>query len=136
MRSDLFAADSSYNQLGLDTFELTYMQCDCPDWYDASTLYLNCKECSEFYVEPADPMLAFPQPFLVSRNIVRFYGVRIPGLNLPANRKFNEPNPPAATVFRYYGYEVLRPYKIWGSQMKRFLDPADTIMEDVKLTIR
>lgn len=135
MLTELFANDTFYNQLGLDTLELTYTPCDCPDWIDRSKLELDCKECSDFYTEAADPSLVFPSAFLVSGNTVRFYGVRIPGMNLPAGREFTTPNPPAWTVFRYYGYEVLRPYKVWGPNMKQFQAPSDTVVYSVVLSI-
>ena len=135
MLSDLFTRDTFYNQLGLDTFELSYSMCDCPDWIDRSKLGLDCKECSDFYVEPADPSLEFPLEFFVSGNTVRFYGVRIPGFGLPAGRKFTVPDPPAWTVIRYYGYEVIRPYKIWGPEMKEFQEPDDTLESNVILTV-
>jgi hypothetical protein len=135
MSDELFIADVSYNQLELDTFELTYTPCDCPDWIDQSKLHLECKECSDFYVDPAAPPLLLPEEFLVSGNTVRFYGVRIPGMNLPAQREFKTSDPPAWTVIRYYGYEVIRPYKIRGPQMKIFSAEGDTLRPELTLTI-
>jgi hypothetical protein len=114
MLNELFAADTFYNQLGLDTFELTYTPCDCPDWIDVAKLPLDCKECSDFYVDPADHSLALPEEFMVAGNVVRYYAVRIPGMNLPSTKKFQRSDPPAWTVVRYYGYQIIRPYKIMG----------------------
>ncbi|HTF06186.1 MAG TPA: hypothetical protein VK826_19280 [Bacteroidia bacterium] len=136
MLNELFAADSLYNQLELDTFDLYYSNCDCPDWIDRSKEGLGCKECSDFYVEPADPTLELPWEFHVSGNTVRYHGVLIPGYNLPQGRKFTVPNPPAWTVLRYYGYEVIQPYKIWGPTMRKFQGPGDTLESTVTLTIK
>jgi hypothetical protein len=136
MREDLFTADTFYNQLGLDTFELTYTPCDCPDWIDQSKAELECKECSDFYVDPADVSLNIPENLFVNGNRIIFYGVRIPEMNIPANKKFTTPNPPRWTVIRYYGYKVTQPYKIWGPPMKVFRLPDDTIEIPVTLLMQ
>lgn len=119
MLNELFTADTFYNPLGLDTFELTYSMCDCPDWIDRTKGDIDCKECTDFYIEPADSSLKLPGDFHVSGNTVRFYGVIIPAKVLPAGREFTVPNPPPWTVIRYYGYEVIRPYNIWGPNSTR-----------------
>lgn len=135
MMSGLMIADSAYKELELDTFELTYGMCDCPDWHDYTKGDIDCRECTEFYVEPADAGLQFPSEFFVSGNTVRFYGKLIPGFNLPQNREFTTPNPEPWTVIRYYGYEVVRPYKVWGPKMKEFQEPADTLTYSVVVPI-
>ena len=134
MQSESFARDSFYNQLGLDTFELTYTPCDCPDWIDVSKLSLECKECSDFYVDPNDGYLMLPNEFFVAGNVVRFFGVRVPGMNLPLTKEFMLPDPLAWTVIHYYGYEVRRPYKVWGHSMKQYQN-GDTIAVPVAVTI-
>lgn len=135
MLSDLFAKDSAYNQLGLDTFELSYSPCDCPDWIDLKKVHLDCKECSDFYTDPADNSLKFPNEFLVHGNTVRFFGVRIPEMGLPEHREFEDPHPPKWTVIRYYGYEVVRPYKIWGPRPRIYSQLNDTVDLPMELTI-
>lgn len=135
MLSELFAADTFYNQLGLDTFGLTYSNCDCPDWIDKTKGDIDCKECTDFYIEPADPSLMLPDAFGVSGNTVIFYGVRIPGMNLPAGRQFTVPDPPAWTVIHYYGYTVTRPYKVHGPEMQIF-QSGDTVSYPVEVRIR
>lgn len=136
MMNDLFEKETFYNQLGLDTFELSYSMCDCPDWIDRSKVHLDCKECSDFYIEAATSSLELPSNFHTSGNTVRFYGVLIPGKNLPQHREFTVPDPPAWTVIRYYGYEVVRPYQIWGPKMKEFQEPSDTLEYTLRLTIQ
>lgn len=135
MMDDLVKADSAYRELELDTFELTYGMCDCPDWHDYTKGDIDCRECTEFYVEPADAGLEFPSEFFVSGNTVRFYGKLIPGFNLPQNRTFTNPDPEPWTVIRYYGYEVVRPYKVSGPKMKEFQEPADTLTYNVVVPI-
>lgn len=135
MRADIFAADSMYNQLPLDTFQLTYSMCDCPDWIDRTKGDINCIECTDFYIEPADSSLELPWEFGVSGNTVQFYGVLIPGYNLPHGREFTVPDPPEWSVIRYYGFEVVRPYVLWGPQMKEFQEPGDTLSHSVQVTI-
>lgn len=128
MLTDFFTADTSYNQLGLDTVELTFKLNSGPDWIDTSKLALDCKECSEFYTEPAVSSLMFPKAFLHDGNTVRFYGVRIPGLNVPAGKELGPPS----TVFRYYGYDVIGTFKVWGPTM-RVTHNQDTIEQQITL---
>ncbi len=128
MLTEVFAADTSYNQLGLDTIDLTFKFSSGPDWIDTSKLALDCKECSEFYTEPAVYSLMFPTAFLYDGNTVRFYGVRIPGVNVPAGREFS---PPSA-VFRYYGYDVIGTFKVWGPTMS-ITQNQDTVEQQVIL---
>jgi hypothetical protein len=135
MRGDLFTADTTCNQLGLDTFELTYRPCECPDWIDMNKVALDCKECSDFYVDPADPSLVFPDAFLVHGNTVRFFGVRIPEMGLPVHREFENSNPPKWTVIKYYGYEVVRPYRVWGPRPRFYDQLNDSIDTPLELTI-
>jgi hypothetical protein len=124
---ETYIADAAYHDLPLDTFELTYGMCDCPDWHDYTKGDIDCRECTEFYIEPADPSLQLPESFHVNGNTVRFYGVLIPGFNLPQGRQFTTPDPEPWTVVRYYGYEVLHPYKVWGPQWKMFQAEGDTL---------
>ena len=137
MRADLFTKDSLYNQLPFDTIELTYSMCDCPDWIDRTKGDIDCKECTDFYIESADTSLTLPDAIFVSgATTVRFYGVMLPGMNLPQGRSFYTSDPVEWTVFRYYGYEILRPYTIWGPQYKEFQAPGDTLTGTVQLRIR
>lgn len=136
MRADLFARDSMYNQLPFDTLELTYSMCDCPDWVDRTKGDIECKECTDFYIEPADSTLELPGEIYTSATTVRFYGVVIPGMNLPNGRKFTVPNPPSWTVFRYYGYEILRPYKIWAPRPKIWDELEDAVEVPLTVTIQ
>lgn len=134
MREDLFVADTFYNALGLDTFELSYWPCDCPDWIDLAKVHLDCKECSDFYIEPADLSLKFPDEFIVHDNTVRFYGVRIPEMGLPKYKEFpSQGQRPMWTIIKYYGYEVVRPYKVWTPRPVFYDELNDTI--DVPLVV-
>jgi hypothetical protein len=139
MRDDLFAADTMYNQLGLDTFELTYRMClECPDWIDFSKLELDCKECSDFYIEPADPSLKIPEELFIYEwvNTVRFYGVRVPEMGIPSSKKFSYLHATPWTIVKYYGYEVIRPYKIWAPRPKIFDEIEDTVEVPLTVTIQ
>jgi hypothetical protein len=130
-RDEVYIADAAYQELPLDTLELTYGMCDCPDWHDYTKGDIDCRECTEFYIEAADASLQLPDAFLVNGNTVRFYGVLIPGFNLPQNRAFTTPDPEPWTVLRYYGYEVVKPYKVWGSALKEFQESGDTLSRKV-----
>lgn len=128
---EVLITDAAFSELQLDTFQLTYGMCDCPDWHDYTKGDIDCRECTEFYIEAADPSLEFPEAFRVNGNTVIFYGKLIPGYNLPQHRTFTTANPEPWTVIRYYGYEVVKPYKVWGPQMKEFQEPEDTLSRGV-----
>lgn len=133
---EVYIADAAYNQLPLDTFVLTYGMCDCPDWHDHTKGDIDCRECTEFYIEPADASLQFPGDFHVGGNTVHFYGILIPGFNLPQGRQFTIPNPEPWSVVRYYGYEVVRPYKVWGPKWRMFQAEGDTLSISTEVNVR
>lgn len=133
---EAFIRDSGYAELPMDTFLLTYHMCDCPDWE------LNIPEDparpadNDYYIEAADSSLEFPWEFYVSGNKMWVYG-RVLAINtLPQGGEFTVPNPPKWKVIRYYGFEVVRPYWIWGPKYKEFQAPGDTIESTVQLQIR
>ncbi|HPB02382.1 MAG TPA: hypothetical protein PLZ67_05455 [Bacteroidales bacterium] len=118
----------------IDTIELMYIlfACDCPHWVVASEYnrvdslnYGNKKIPSDnyfefnnatysYYIEPACKELMLPDYVFVNGNIIRFSGRSYIKSGYPADSDFMDPNPPKGKVFRYYGYEILKPYKVWG----------------------
>jgi hypothetical protein len=70
-----------------------------------------------YYIEPASPELEVPWRVCVTGTKIKFIGRAYTDMRYPANAKFIDPNPPKGKVFRYYGYEIIKPYKIWGPEV-------------------
>jgi hypothetical protein len=106
----------------LDTMVLSFLNfaCDCPDWNDTMHPYryeesMTAADTNCYYIEPAANELELPWRICVAGTKIKFIGRVYTDLGYPANAKFIDPNPPKGRVFRYYSYEVVKPYTIWGS---------------------
>lgn len=139
MRLDLFpryagqALDT--NTLRLDTFELCYMQyaCSCPDWSDTTSWNDSLEGKREYYLDPADPSVAVKH--MLAGNIVRFFGVLLPEWGLPKHEELYG-HPPDGPVIVYYGYEMIRPWRFWGPEIRIYSAPGDTFTHRVNLLVK
>lgn len=137
--SGLLETDSKSGlQSRIDTIELMYIPfaCDCPHWvvaaeYNRVDRHNSVKKNNQsdnfvefnnaeysYYIEPACKELKLPDYVCVNRNIIRFTGRSYNQTRYPADADFMDPNPPKAKVLRYYGYEILKPYKVWGPKVQ------------------
>lgn len=118
----------------IDTLELSYYFgfCDCQRWIvskiydkasgeDADLNELDPRSQVEFnldehgyYIESAHKELEIDWRTAVNGTTIRFIGREYKDKRLPENDEFTVPDPPKGKVFRYYSYQILRPYQIWG----------------------
>lgn len=141
----------------VDTLELTYYFgfCDCQRWIDYETHEKALKEHPNldepdprgqiqfnldkygFYVEPATDELEVDWRTEVNGTTVRFIGREYDEKRLPEGNPFTVPDPPKGRVFRYYSYQVLKPYHVWGPNKFIEVDEetGDTIMEPTILRV-
>lgn len=116
----------------LDTLELTYYFgfCDCQNWvlsevHDrAKNEYSDLDELDPrgqiqfnldehgFYLEPATKELEIDWRTQVNGTHIRVIGREYQEKGLTG--RFTVPDPPKGRVFRYYSYEIIRPYYVWG----------------------
>ena len=125
----------------LDTLILSdlRMACDCPDWFDETRYILkyphqtciynemdnNGKLDFRYYVQPACKELSMDKLSFVPGTKVKFIGRHYKKHGLPGDTQ--DPNPPKWKVFRYYSFEVVRPYKVY------FTIPSfESTSEDIK----
>ena len=126
-----------------DTLELTYYFnfCDCQHWVltdihkKAQTQHADLDELDArgqvefnldehgYYIEPAASELEIDDRVFVNGTTIRFIGREYPAKRLPENGAFTVPNPPPGKVLRYYSYEILRPYYVWGPAKFEEIDP-------------
>ncbi|MEM7657967.1 MAG: hypothetical protein AAF399_17710 [Bacteroidota bacterium] len=137
----------------LDTLEARYVPfaCDCQDWFDYSPyqeafhqqfpdwqeeeihfLDHELHQLFGYYLEPASPEIELPWVAGVTGNIVRFIGREYQEIGYPQNPGFIDPDPPKGKVFRYYAYEIQRPYQVWAP---RVWSQIDSMAVPNKLTI-
>lgn len=142
IREKLAELDSINEKISLlsehiDTLELTYYFgfCDCQRWVISSIhdqALLKHTDLDEldprgqiefnldkhgYYIEPASKELELNWRIQINGTKVRFIGREYLSKGLPKDEKFTVPNPPPGKVFRYYSYEIIRPYKIWGPEV-------------------
>ena len=73
---------------------------------------IEFSDTHSYYIEAAKGAIRIPNDIEVNGNTVRFVG-RLYSYNcLPNDGEFTDPFPPRGKVFRYYEYEVIRPFKI------------------------
>lgn len=133
-RLDLIRRDCKKGLKNLDTIELLYMEfaCDCQQWVDRNEYnrwhYLTERKGQDskqivfdldkygYYIEPADKDLEIIWNAFMAGNIVKFIGKEYNKIGYPDNAKFMDSNPPKGKVFRYYSYEIQRPFRVWGPE--------------------
>lgn len=130
----------------VDTLELMYAAyaCDCPQWIDPNAyqgsdnnVTFDQQEYS-YYIEAAHSELELDWHMLIYGNIIRFIGEQYIELGYPAHFEFVDPNPPKGKVFRYYKYEILKPYKLWGPDVFVGFQPEtwDSLLAPIELLVR
>jgi hypothetical protein len=157
-RLDLVDKDIMPPQMPIDTLELTYYFafCDCQRWIladihnKAKTQNDNVDELDArgqlqfnldehgYYIEAADSSLELDWRVGVNGTTVRFIGKEYMDKRLPKNGDFTVPNPPKGKVFRYYSYEIIRPYSVWGPEVFSEVDPetGDSLTETSVLIVK
>jgi hypothetical protein len=157
-RLDLVDKDIMPPQMPIDTLELTYYFafCDCQQWIladihnKAKTQNDNVDELDArgqlqfnldehgYYIEAADSSLELDWRVGVNGTTVRFIGKEYMDKRLPQNGGFTVPDPPKGKVFRYYSYEIIRPYNVWGPEVFSEVDPetGDSLTERSVLIVK
>jgi hypothetical protein len=142
----------------LDTLEFTYYFgfCDCQRWIvseihdQAATENPDLDELDPrgqvefdldehgYYIEPASKDLEMNSRIEVNGTRVRLIGREYIDKKLPESGGFTVPNPPKGKVFRYYSFQIIRPYDIWGPPKFESVnsETGDTITEPTILTVR
>jgi hypothetical protein len=141
-----------------DILELTYYFafCDCQHWILADIhnkaktqntnldvldargqVQFNLDEHG-YYIEPAAKDLEIDERVFVNGTTIRFIGREYPAKRLPENGAFTVPNPPKGKVFRYYSYEILHPYYVWGPAKFEEIDAktGDSVSATTILTVK
>lgn len=142
----------------LDTLELTYYfgNCDCQRWIN-SEIHTNAlsdhSDLDEldprgqiefnldkhgYYIEAATKELTIDWRTHVNGTTIRFIGREYKDKRLPKDGGFTVPNPPMGKVFRYYSYQLLRPYKVWGPEKLTMInkETGDSIKDPTILTVK
>ena len=148
-RLDLVEGDSRKALLGeMDCLELRYMAyaCDCADWLDpvghayAQSISPQIGHQYAFYegyyIEPAHESLALKDYTRQPGNNVKFFGKLYKEKGWPRNPRFIDPDPPKGKVFRYYAFEIQRPFAIWGPKVLIEGGPEDGGTSASSLTIK
>ncbi|MCU0449711.1 MAG: hypothetical protein MUC97_07665 [Bernardetiaceae bacterium] len=142
----------------LDTLELTcyFGFCDCQRWLiseihnralteNADLDELDLRGQTEFnlvkhgyYIEAANKELEIDWRSEVNWTTICFIGREYIDKRLPKDGEFTVPDPPKGKVFRYYSYQILRPYQIWGPHKLTEIDKetGDSIKEPTILTVK
>ena len=126
----------------IDTLELMWVAyaCECQDWVEPMpfTAFHSDSLLKEraslgrhmefdldtygYYIEPADSALVIDWHTIVNHNRVRFIGRLYHEKGYPENEVFMHGDVPKGKVFRYYSYELLKPYRIWGPRVYEGFD--------------
>jgi hypothetical protein len=142
----------------IDTLELTYYFgfCDCQRWIVSKIHKRALSEQSNldeldprgqvefdigthgYYIEAAHKELKIDWRTEVNGTTIRFIGREYKNNRLPKDGEFTVPDPPKGKVFRYYSYEILHPYKVWGPHKLIEIDKEtrDSIKEPTILTVK
>ena len=117
----------------LDSINVMYIAfaCDCPDFVIESSKDTNGQYHNSYYVEPASDKVSIPEMLLYSHNEFTFHGQVIKESGFPANSQFQDPIPTPGRVFRYWSYQIKRPYKFWGPKYEVADDNDSTELTSV-----
>ncbi|MEM6724170.1 MAG: hypothetical protein AAF598_09035 [Bacteroidota bacterium] len=141
----IWEEDLDHLEEELDTIVLFYAAyaCDCPQWidvnwkanrvdpmvqkvYDTFTLRHDSAHMANyyepyydgFYLERVRWKYKIPSELMVPGNKFRFIGRRYNKLSHPWHYEpMGNTDYPSARVFRYYSFEAVKPYPIWGPQV-------------------
>jgi len=162
IRESFFQLDSIHEKIGIlseriDTLELTYYFgfCDCQRWIVSNIhdrVLTEHKDLDKldprgqiefnldkhgYYIESATKELELDWRIHVNGTKVKFIGREYMGKGLPKDGGFTVPNPPHGKVFRYYSYEIIKPYKAWGPPIFTIdKKTGDTLDEPTILTVK
>jgi hypothetical protein len=131
----------------IDTIELTDMRfaCDCPSWFDSISYFAKFLDKSTideldinsssfkdncYYIEPAEEKLNFASLSFLHGTRVKLFGRKYKLKKLPTNNLLQDPNPSIGNVFRYYGFEIIRPFKVYSNEFKNRIESAETETEE------
>jgi hypothetical protein len=136
----------------IDTIELTDMRfaCDCPSWFDSLSYSINKsvnmpidkmdvnslsfrENC--YYIEPADKKLSMTSLLLLPRTRVKLFGKKYIKMKLPSDNSIQDPNSPEGHVFRYYGFEIVRPFKIYSNEFIKNMNNPEIELEEKNMII-
>lgn len=157
-RLDLLNEQVDNLPVRVDTLELTYYFgfCDCQRWIvseiykqalggDSNLDELDPRGHIEFnldkhgyYIEAVNKELEIDWRTEVNGTTIRFIGREYLDKRLPKDGGFTIPDPPVGKVFRYYSYQILRPYQVWGPDKFIELDKetGDSVKEKIILTVK
>lgn len=126
----------------IDTLILTYYFgfCDCQRWVISNIHEQASNEIGDideldprgqvqfnldqhgYYIDAASPSVSIDWRYEVNGTKVKFIGRSYKDKRLPNDWIFTVEHPPKGNVFKYYGYEVIKPYKVWGPRVLEKVD--------------
>ncbi|MFM2385471.1 MAG: hypothetical protein RL660_228 [Bacteroidota bacterium] len=129
----IYTDTNSDLSIDIDTLELIDLRfaCDCASWFDSASYAKETHSSSRlthldyntkvfrkhvYYLEAASKELDLSSLLLKAHTKVVFYGRKYNKETLPNDNQLQDPNPPAGKVFRYYGYEIIRPFRVYAKQ--------------------
>lgn len=140
----------------VDTFYLTYHfnWCDCEHWFpdtvykaqlakDTSIAKMDAnkqgsfnREKYGFYIEEADEIVALPENVGINGTTIKFVGRLYTDKRFPKGHS-TEQDHYKGRVLRYYSYEILHPYKVWGPHLFEEIDTdtGDSTGRPTELTV-
>ena len=137
----------------IDTIELVDMRfaCDCPSWFDSlhysrkfsdksnlDKLNINSKNFQEncYYLEPAEQQLDLTSISFLPRTRVKVIGRKYNIKKIPSNNLLQDPNPITGNVFRYYGFEIIKPFMVYSNENRKHIENIEPNEKLVILTIK
>lgn len=121
-----------YSNTSFDTIVAKYhaLACFCPNWEIE-----NKKEYS--YFEANGLRVTLPWDILIEGVKVKFLVDSVRSFGYPRDIHLLNPNGIKGEVIRYYGYEILKPYKVWAGKIFDHIDPisGDSNFVPLQLTV-
>jgi hypothetical protein len=130
----IYTDTNSDLSIDIDTLELIDLRfaCDCASWFDSAGYAKETHSSSRlshldyntevfrkhvYYLEAASKELDLSSLLIKAHTKVVFYGRKYNKARLPNDNQLQDPNPPAGIVFRYYGYEIIRPFRVYAKHI-------------------
>jgi hypothetical protein len=158
---DSFLLDDEY-YYPIDTFVISHSSCACgtyPEWINTS--YFNdsayrhyykqryysllngmnqswvsdtskAENAGRYYVEPIHPSIELPWRIICDGNKIKFFGYLMKKPQMPNDKGGYIGHPPKAIKLVYFGYEILRPYSMWGPEQFVEMSQNTTNEKDFK----
>lgn len=111
----------------------TYLQLagDYPDYVLDSMKTNSNTHKNEYYIDPFIDTLKIPSNLLLAGNRFKLIGFVSTKIGYPKYNNFISPNPTKWQVFKFYSYEIIKPYRIYRYEDEIFDEnlehPIDTI---------